>query len=298
MPIVQKVEPAAGVIAPDTGYISIFSNSSNSDIPSYKDSSNVTHTLIGAQGAQGANGAQGAAGTQGTQGAQGATGAQGSTGAGTQGAQGAAGTQGTQGPQGANGAQGATGSGTQGATGSQGPQGATGAQGGGGGAGTFVQLAQVVTTSSATTVTFSSISASYTTLKLIWSGSASNASDVQGLFLQVNGDSTSGNYTNAFVRNSGGGADTTTANGTVIGAISGRSSDASGISGGEITIPDYASTSFFKTIICTNYCKYSSGIAGLQCGRWASNSAINALVLTVVTGTFVDGFKATLYGIN
>lgn len=137
MPITHNAVAPSAVPTPASGKVTLFSDSTNSNIPSYKDSAGAVHELTGAAGAQGAQGTPGgvgpqgpvgAVGAQGANGAQGAQGAQGSAGA--QGAQGATGAQGSAGAQGANGAQGATGAqGSTGAQGAAGAQGATGAQG-------------------------------------------------------------------------------------------------------------------------------------------------------------------------
>lgn len=106
MPIQLLAFDPADVPTPPTDNVTIFSDITNSDVPSYKDDGGVVHTFTGSQGAQGA---QGAAGAQGAQGSAGAQGAQGSTG--SQGAQGSAGAQGSQGSTGSQGAQGAQGAG-------------------------------------------------------------------------------------------------------------------------------------------------------------------------------------------
>lgn len=125
--------------APSVGKHALFADSTNYNLPAWKNSDGSKTSLIGPQGTQGWQGNQGVTGAQGAQGSQGSVGAQGSTGA--QGTTGSQGPQGDIGPQGSQGNQGTQGTqGSQGAQGSQGNQGAQGAGGSPGGSNTQIQF--------------------------------------------------------------------------------------------------------------------------------------------------------------
>jgi len=178
----------------------------------------------------------------------------------------------------------------------------------GSGSGAWTNLGQVVTTASATDVTFSAIPGTHNALKVLWmaqdtTGGGSTA--LLGLRLRINGDSTAGNYTS--------GARVTSSNGSAL--MSDVAADTNGLfvgwvppaidTGvpftGEVTLTGYAQTTFHKNVIGLTGGYMTSGpptrADGQFAGRWKSTVAVTTLRFT--TGlAFVDGSTFTLYGIT
>ncbi len=172
------------------------------------------------------------------------------------------------------------------------------------GQGLITKLAQVITAGSQATVSFSSIPATYSNLMIVAQGRDTTAgTSDSNVFIKFNGDGTSGNYDGpealAVTSTTVGGAQpAVSANGFVIltqpndGATAGRAS------AGQIIIPAYARTTFFKQALSTNYSADGTSTAQtlqVRGGEWKSTAAINAIVLTAGTA-FKDGSVFTLYG--
>lgn len=155
---------------------------------------------------------------------------------------------------------------------------------------TYTPIATQTLSSSNASVTFSSISGSYTDLILIMSGTMSGATDVT---LQFNSD-TNTNYSRTYIIGSGStvgtgrNANTTSLLAFYIGATSTYSAIAN--------IMNYSNTSVNKTVLCRSgdtgsYVEYNVGL-------WRSGSAITSIVVAATGGpTFSSGSIFTLYGI-
>lgn len=168
----------------------------------------------------------------------------------------------------------------------------------------MVQLAQIVTSGSQTTVDFTSISGSYTNLVVQWiaQNSGAGSSDV-GMNLKINNDGTSGNYTSSGRTGVLNGAAingnvAASASGAQIGTLA-QSGTTSSASAGDIIIPGYAQTTFHKRVLGKHAeDTTSAGIFIATTGfRWKSTAAITRLTFAASDGTaFTDGSIFTLYG--
>ena len=267
----------------------------------------ATSGNTGATGATGTNGPTGATvGNTGATGATGNTGNTGATGAGINGATGNTGATGATGV-GSTGATGATGatSGVVGATGNTGATGAgsTGATGatGSAGGGDCVKIAEVVTSGSQTTVVFSSIAGTYRHLRIIYQArDTTTASGPLTAKLQINNDTTAGNYVGGNYNYNGSYGTTSGAStGNDIAECPGKLSSANAQGSGEIVIANYAGTTFQKSVSSRSYL-YSGAAQALAVRgfTWASTSAITDLKFTAPGTAFENGSTFTLYGYN
>lgn len=155
----------------------------------------------------------------------------------------------------------------------------------------FVSLANVTLGSSASSVTFSSITGSYRDLVLVISAPMSSG----GVFgyLRFNGDSGS-NY--SAVRMFGSGSTTGSDTGLI---------GASAINFSEfyveqnittVNIMDYTATDKHKTVLSRANApgNYVFGIAG----RWANTAAITSLTVSTSSSTWAAGSTFALYGVS
>ena len=168
----------------------------------------------------------------------------------------------------------------------------------------FVQLAQTVTTGSATTVDFTSISSAYTNLKvLIYAQDTTAGTSDSAIYLKVNNDGTSGNYTATQRTGAVNGVavvntNAATANGSQAGLMP-NSGTTSSVGLTEVTIAGYTSTTFNKDVIYTGYDFTTSGNGSIQSGgfQWKSTAAITRLTFTAGGTAFTNGSIFTLYGL-
>jgi hypothetical protein len=157
------------------------------------------------------------------------------------------------------------------------------------------------TLSSAGTVTFSSIPATYTDLVLVINNAVSIATNTPGVCISFNGD-TATNYSSTHLE------------GTGTSALSNRQTSQSNINAGYniglsssstqpattiINVMNYANTTTYKTILSRN--TQTVGTApgtGATVGLWRSTVAINSIAITAQTGNFASGTVFSLYGIK
>jgi hypothetical protein len=171
-------------------------------------------------------------------------------------------------------------------------------------ANTYTLISSNVLTSSAASVTFSSIPSTYTDLVVRYSARATTGGTDEPFDIQFNSD-TANNYSRIFLRGSGSAA----ASG-VLSAYSairlnqgtnGNSvSTSSTFTNGECYIPSYTASQY----------KAVSAFTGLEnngteaylvatAGLWSSNSAINTITLfPSSSGSFASGSSFYLYGIK
>ena len=158
---------------------------------------------------------------------------------------------------------------------------------------TYEPLATTTLSSAAASVTFSSISGSYTDLVLI--AAHQNASQ-SGVRVQVGNGSvdTGSNYSITYLLGDGSSA------------TSGRASNdtsfdfafvaANSESNLIINMMNYANTTTYKTFVTRNN-GAAQGVTA-RVGLWRSTSAINEIKLAPSTGNFNSGSTFTLYGIK
>ena len=152
---------------------------------------------------------------------------------------------------------------------------------------TYTPIATNTLGSATSTVTFSSISGSYTDLRLVMSGTLPAGSDIT---LNFNGDS-SALYSRTYIvgdgsaTGSGRTSNSTTMPAFYIGATSTYSAFAD--------IMNYANTTTFKTVLCRSGDTGSYVEANI--GLYRSTSAITSI--TIAGGSFQAGSTFTLYGI-
>jgi hypothetical protein len=171
-------------------------------------------------------------------------------------------------------------------------------------AGSFVQLAQIVTTGSATTVDFTSISGAYSALKVM--GLAQDTAAGTGrsvLRLMVNNDSTAANYTSTQRAGAQNGAALVSALASSTKGIQVGSTPNSGTTNSagttEVTLIGYAGTTFQKAILSLSG-EEDDGANGTlinTVSRWKSTAAITRLTFQTDGTAFTDGSTFTLYGL-
>lgn len=160
---------------------------------------------------------------------------------------------------------------------------------------TYEPIATTTFAGSTNTLTFSSISASYTDLRIVFN-SAVAAGD-NALYIRFN-DDTAGNYGYASITGNGTSVVTSAAdpNETLInaGVVNGSSKPSFQI----IDIFSYAGGTN-KTILCqSSEDATGSGSARVVVGAWRQTTAINSIRLfTSGSANFINGSTATLYGI-
>lgn len=158
---------------------------------------------------------------------------------------------------------------------------------------TYTPIATQTLGSAAASVTFSSISGSYTDLVCVINAGASVAIN---LWMQVNSD-TGTNY--SVTRLSG--------NGTA--ASSDRKTSATKLEltaqsyiddpitfNSIISVQNYANTTTYKTVISRQ--NLAAGGVDAVVGLWRSTSAISTIVFLTSSGTFDTGSTFTIYGIK
>lgn len=166
----------------------------------------------------------------------------------------------------------------------------------------FAKLGEVVTTGSQSTISFTSIPATFRSLQLVVTGRSTTAAAVIDVALQFNGD-VGANYdtaqTNRFATNVNRGSTS-----LKVGVIA-AASQAAGVACSFVSyIPDYRGTAFQKTVSSMSALKVGvssdNEITGYYAigGFWRSTAAISSILLAPAAGNFVDGTVASLYGIE
>ena len=168
--------------------------------------------------------------------------------------------------------------------------------------GVFESIATTTLGSSTSTVTFSSIPATYKHLQIRYMARTDRANNEDIVLVRFNSD-TGSNYSRHFLYGDGasvgvGGA----ANQTYIltDGCTGASAT-SGIFGvGLVDVVDYANTNKFKTLRgLTAYDRNGGGLVVVNSGNWRSTSAITSITITSFnSANFVQYSHFALYGIK
>ena len=150
---------------------------------------------------------------------------------------------------------------------------------------TYTPLATVTLGSSAASVTFSSIPATYRDLILIVN--ASSGSSIEQYF-RFNSD-TGSNYSRVWMLGNGSSPISGNDTGTSVGA-----GDMNGMSNLILNIMDYSATDKHKTVLIRN--TSINSYAGAVASRWASTTAINTIAFST-NSSIPANTTVALYGI-
>lgn len=156
---------------------------------------------------------------------------------------------------------------------------------------TYEPIATTTTSGSAATVTFSSISGTYTDLVMVMSFSLSGNNEV---YIQFNSD-TGSNYSRVYFEGNG----TTTSS-------SYSSSNQINILGRDtqmvntINFMNYSNTTTYKTLLArfSGFSSAAASIVGAEVAVWRNTNAITSIGLSLSAGNFTNGSVITLYGIK
>jgi hypothetical protein len=158
---------------------------------------------------------------------------------------------------------------------------------------TYTPIATTTANGTSLSVTFSSISSTYTDLILVCSLTSGNTGDA---YLRFNGD-TGTNYSDTVVRGNGTTASSvrnTSAAGIDVGAISAISG--SNIGTLIINVMNYSNSTTNKTSLI----RFSAGSAWVNAivGLWRSTTAISEITMASRGGNWGNGSTFTLYGVK
>ena len=153
---------------------------------------------------------------------------------------------------------------------------------------------------------FTSIPSIYKHLKIFLAGRGDNSSDFVSLLLRFNGDT--GNYydhVEFYIASDGTEANNDSGGIGYSYMYLWRIPAATGISGmvgsSEISVFNYASTSFFKNIHTMNLCQEDTADNIIEAkwlnGIWRKTAAINQITIYPAAGNFAAGSIASLYGL-
>lgn len=153
---------------------------------------------------------------------------------------------------------------------------------------TYEPIATNTLSSSQSSITFSSISGSYTDLIVVINGVSSAAGELR---FQFNGSSTGYSFTQIYGTGSSAGSSRGTSRST--GRIGSTRTSQNTITA---SIMDYSNTTTYKTVISRD--GTADAITQAFVNLWQNTAAITSIVFTPETGTFSSGMVFTLYGIK
>jgi hypothetical protein len=160
---------------------------------------------------------------------------------------------------------------------------------------TYTPIATQTLSSNQQAITFSSISGSYTDLRLICFAQGSAGLDV---LLRFNSD-TATNYSTTYL--SGNGTSALSSRASSSSSILAESGSGFSTANPGIVIVDvfsYSNATTYKTALCRwSTTTSSTGTIGASVGLWRSTSSISSLVITS-SQEFIGGSTFTLYGIK
>jgi len=160
---------------------------------------------------------------------------------------------------------------------------------------TYRPLANITLGSTAASVTFSSIPATYRDLVVIMMAKSTRTSnDQDGCFLRLNNDAS--NHSRVTMLGSGAGVSSNTESnlGMPLGG------NAAALMVNIIQVMDYSATDKHKTVLvrANTNAPSVSGVVYASAGRWASTSAVTSLVLLPEVGpNFAIGSTFNLFGV-
>jgi hypothetical protein len=152
----------------------------------------------------------------------------------------------------------------------------------------YIALATTTLGSSAASVSFSSIPATYKDLILVLEGTVSTAVNV---LVSLNSD-TSNVYTR--VQMTGSGSSAASSSGTHPGLYMVYGESGQRVFA-QLQLMDYSATDKHKTALSRGHTSGSEVAA--RALRWPSTAAVNSMTVTAQTGTFLTGSRLSLYGV-
>jgi hypothetical protein len=159
---------------------------------------------------------------------------------------------------------------------------------------TYEKIATTTLGSASATVTFTSITGTYTDLVLI-TNSATGSNDID-MYIQVNSD-TASNYSWTRLLGTGSSALSSRGSSSNLGY---RVGNMSGSNVGEnnviVQFQNYSNTTTFKTVLTRG--NNPANLVDAFVGLWRSTSAITSMDIKTQSGTFSTGSTFTLYGIK
>jgi hypothetical protein len=168
---------------------------------------------------------------------------------------------------------------------------------------TAITLISSVTVGSggAANIEFTSIPATYTDLKVVFSLRGSDSTPAS--YMQFNGTTT--NYSFMFLEGSGSGTNSNTVaygistTAIYLNQIDGTGFTSSVFSNGEAYIPNYLSSNN-KSVSVDNVIENNAttSYASICAGLWSNSAAITSIKITPTSGNFVQYSTAYLYGIS
>jgi len=160
-------------------------------------------------------------------------------------------------------------------------------------ASTYEKIATTTLGTAAATVTFSSISGSYTDLVLIIRGT--NSASTDDVALQFNGDTTT-NYSRTFLEGTGSVIASSRSTSLVAAALGGYVASSANFNS-IINIMNYSNTTTYKTQVSRG--NNPTGNLYATVGLWRNTAAINSILIKWYSsaGQFGIGTTFTIYGI-
>ncbi len=161
-------------------------------------------------------------------------------------------------------------------------------------ASTYTPIATTTLGSAASSVTFNSISGTYTDLVLVCNFGADSASRLA--YVRFNNDSAT-NYSNTYVAGTGSAASSARNGNMTLIYLDGTSYLQTTLTGNAImNIQNYSNTTTYKTAI--HRYNDAAGEALASADLWRSTSAITRVDVLISAGNFLAGSTFTLYGIK
>ena len=160
---------------------------------------------------------------------------------------------------------------------------------------TYEPIATTTLGSATASITFSSIGATYTDLRVVLNAQTTNAG-VSGVEFQFNSD-TATNYSYTRLRGNGTAASSSVSANTT-GGYAGYTVQSPNWSMSALDIFSYAGTTFKTALVSNSADENGTGNVWNTVSLWRSTAAITAIKLICATGNFAIGTTATLYGIK
>lgn len=167
-------------------------------------------------------------------------------------------------------------------------------------ANTYELITKSILSSSQTSVDFTSISSSYTDLKVVMSYRSDQSASNDSGYCYFNGSSSG--YSNKFLYGTGSATGSVGSNttGIYLAPLNAGTSTSNTFSNTEFYIPNYTSSNY-KSVSVDGVQEDNNGTAfmAINAGLWSNTAAINRITIYPATGpNFVSGSSFYLYGIK